>query len=129
SISTYRRQRRGGRGLNGADLKQDDWVEHLFIASTHDYLLVFTNNGHMYWLKVHEIPQAGRAARGKPIVNCVALKPGDQIAALVPVREFADDKCLIFATRQGNVKKTVLSAYGNVRTNGISAINIEESDE
>ena len=114
-ITTYKRQRRGGRGLNGADLKADDWVEHLFIASTHDYVLFFTDTGQLYWLKVHEIPQAGRAARGKPVVNCIAIKPGEQVAALVPVREFADDKCLIFATRQGTVKKTLLSAYGNVR--------------
>jgi DNA gyrase subunit A len=127
--STYRRQRRGGRGLNGADLKADDWVEHLFIASTHDYLLFFTTAGQVYWLKVHEIPQGGRAARGKPIVNCVALKAGEQIAALVPAREFTDDKTLIFATRQGTVKKTVLSAYGNVRSNGICAINIDEGDQ
>jgi DNA gyrase subunit A len=129
SISTYRRQRRGGRGLNGADLKQDDWVEHLFIASTHDYLLVFTNNGHLYWLKVHEIPQAGRAARGKPIVNCIAIKPDERIAALVPVREFSPEQFILFATRQGTVKKTALSEYGNVRTNGIRAINIEGGDE
>jgi DNA gyrase subunit A len=128
-ITTYKRQRRGGRGLNGADLKADDWVEHLFIASTHDYLLFFTNTGQVYWLKVHEIPQAGRAARGKPIVNCIAIKPNEQIAALVPVREFTDDKSLVFATRQGTVKKTVLSAYGNVRATGICAINIESGDE
>jgi DNA gyrase subunit A len=102
SISTYRRQRRGGRGLNGADLKEDDWVEHLFIASTHDYLLVFTNNGQLYWLKVHEIPQAGRAARGKPIVNCISIKPGEQIAALVPVREFSPDQFILFATPPGH---------------------------
>jgi DNA gyrase subunit A len=128
-ITTYKRQRRGGRGLNGADLKADDWVEHLFIASTHDYLMFFSNKGQVYWLKVHEIPQAGRAARGKPVINCIAIKPDEQIAALVPVREFTDDKCLIFATRQGTVKKTVLSAYGNVRTTGICGINIENGDE
>jgi DNA gyrase subunit A len=128
-ITTYKRQRRGGRGLNGADLKADDWVEHLFIASTHDYLMFFSNKGQVYWLKVHEVPQAGRAARGKPVINCIAVKPDEQIAALVPVREFTDDKCLIFATRQGTVKKTVLSAYGNVRSTGICGINIEKGDE
>jgi DNA gyrase subunit A len=128
-ITTYKRQRRGGRGLTGADLKADDWVEHLFIASTHDYLMFFSNKGQVYWLKVHEIPQAGRAARGKPVINCIAVKPDEQIAALVPVREFTDDKCLIFATRQGTVKKTVLSAYGNVRATGICGINIEKGDE
>jgi len=129
SVSTYRRQRRGGRGLNGADLKEDDWVEHLFIASTHDYLLIFTNNGQLYWLKVHEIPQAGRAARGKPIVNCIAIRPGERIAALVPVREFSADQFILFATRQGTVKKTALSEYSNVRNTGIRAINVEEGDE
>ena len=128
-ITTYKRQRRGGRGLNGADLKADDWVEHLFIASTHDYLMFFSNKGQVYWLKVHEIPQAGRAARGKPVVNCIAIKPDEQIAALVPVREFSEDQSLIFATRQGTVKKTVLSAYGNVRATGICGINIEKDDE
>jgi DNA gyrase subunit A len=128
-ITTYKRQRRGGRGLNGADLKADDWVEHLFIASTHDYLMFFSNKGQVYWLKVHEIPQAGRAARGKPVINCIAIRPDEQIAALVPVREFTEDKCLIFATRQGTVKKTVLSAYGNVRATGICGINIEQGDE
>jgi DNA gyrase subunit A len=128
-ITTYKRQRRGGRGLNGADLKADDWVEHLFIASTHDYLMFFSNKGQVYWLKVHEIPQAGRAARGKPVINCIAIKPDEQIAALVPVREFTDGKCLIFATRQGTVKKTVLSAYSNVRSTGICGINIEKGDE
>src|ERR687890_403484 len=81
-ITTYKRQRRGGRGLNGADLKADDWVEHLFIASTHDYVLFFTNAGQLYWLKVREIPQAGGAARGKPVVNCIAIRPDEQIAAL-----------------------------------------------
>ncbi len=128
-ITTYKRQRRGGRGLNGADLKADDWVEHLFIASTHDYLMFFSNRGQVYWLKVHEIPQAGRAARGKPVVNCIAMKPDEQIASLVPVREFTDDQSLIFATRQGTVKKTVLSAYGNVRATGICGINVEKDDE
>ncbi len=128
-VSAYKRQRRGGRGLNGADLKADDWVEHLFIASTHDYLLFFTNTGQVYWLKVHEIPQASRSARGKPVVNCIAIKPNEQVAALVPVREFSEDQCLIFVTRLGTVKKTVLSAYGNVRMNGICAINIEDGDE
>jgi len=129
AVSTYRRQRRGGRGLNGMGTKEDDWVEHLFIASTHDYLMFFTNTGQVYWLKVHEIPQGGRASRGKPVVNCIAIKPDEAVAATVAVREFADDRWLIFATRLGTVKKTVLSAYGNVRSNGINAINIDKGDE
>jgi len=128
-VSTYRRQRRGGRGLNGMGTKEDDWVEHLFIASTHDYVMFFTENGQVYWLKVYDIPHGGRAARGKPIVNCLAIKTDQRIASLVPVRQFADDKYLLFATRQGTVKKTVLSAYGNVRATGINAINIEPGDQ
>jgi DNA gyrase subunit A len=128
-VSSYRKQRRGGRGLTGADLKQDDWVEHLFIASTHDYLMFFTSAGQVYWLKVHEIPQAGRAARGKPVVQCVSIKPDEHIRAFLAVREFADDKSLIFCTRNGTVKKSKLSEYGNVRSVGLRAINIEPDDE
>ena len=129
AVSTYRRQRRGGRGLTGVTHKEEDWVEHLFIASTHDYVMFFTTTGQVYWLKVYDIPQMGRAAKGKPIVNCIAIKPDERIAALVNVREFADDKYLMFATRNGTVKKTVLSAYGNVRSVGLNAINIEDGDE
>ncbi len=128
-VTTYRRQRRGGRGLTGMETKEADWVEHLFIASTHDYLMFFSDHGTVYWLKVHEIPQAGRAARGKPVVNCINIREGERVAALVPVRTFADDEWLMFATRNGTVKKTALSAYGNVRTTGINAINIEAGDE
>ena len=128
-ITTYRRQRRGGRGLTGMDTKEADWVEHLFIASTHDYLLFISDRGTLYWLKVHEIPQAGRAARGKPVVNCINIGEGERIASLVPARTFGDDEWLIFATRKGTVKKTVLSAYGNVRSVGIKAINIDPDDE
>ena len=129
AVSTYRKQRRGGRGLTGATAKEDDWIEHLFIASTHDYVMFFSDKGQVYWLKVHEIPQGGRAARGKPVVQCIAIRPEERIAALVPVREFSDNKWLLFATRNGTVKKTVLSAYGNPRSTGINAINIEPGDE
>ena len=128
-VTTYRRQRRGGRGLNGMGTKEDDWVEHLFIASTHDYVLFFTDQGQVYWLKVYDIPQGGRAARGKPVVNLIQIQPNERIAAFVAVREFTDDRSLVFATRNGMVKKTVLSAYGNPRANGINAINVEEGDE
>ena len=127
--STYRQQNRGGRGLQGMETKDEDWVEHLFLARTHDYLMFFTRTGHCYWLKVHAIPQAGRNARGKPIVNLLALKPEEQVAALVPVREFTDDRYLMFATRKGTVKKTALSAYGHVRVTGVNAINVLEDDE
>ncbi|MEP6590843.1 MAG: DNA gyrase subunit A [Gemmatimonadota bacterium] len=128
-VTTYRRQRRGGRGLTGMDTKETDWVEHLFIASTHDYLMFFSDRGTVYWLKVHEIPQGGRNARGKPVVNCINIREDERIAALVPVRAFGDDEWLMFATRNGTVKKTVMSAYGNVRTVGINAINIADDDE
>jgi DNA gyrase subunit A len=128
-ISTYRRQRRGGRGVTGATAKEDDWIEHLFIASTHDYVLFFSDKGQVYWLKVHEIPQGGRAARGKPVIQTIAIRPDERVTALVPVRTFDDQHWLMFATRQGTVKKTVLSAYGNPRSNGINAINIEKGDE
>jgi DNA gyrase subunit A len=129
AVSTYRKQRRGGRGLTGATAKEDDWIEHLFIASTHDYVMFFTDKGQVYWLKVHEIPQGGRAARGKPVIQCIAIRPDERITALVPVREFDEQHWLMFATRNGTVKRTVLSAYGNPRSNGINAINIEPGDE
>jgi DNA gyrase subunit A len=128
-VDTYRAQRRGGRGLQGMGTKDEDWVEHLFVASTHDYLMIFTRKGQCYWLKVWEIPEGGRHARGKPIVNLLNLSGEEAIAAVVPVREFADDKYLMFCTRKGVVKKTALSAYGNVRAVGLNAINIREGDE
>jgi DNA gyrase subunit A len=128
-VTTYRRQRRGGRGLNGMGTKEDDWVEHLIIASTHDHVLFFTDSGQIYWLKVYDIPQGGRAARGKPVVNLIHVKPNERITAFVSVREFGDDQNLMFATANGMVKKTVLSAYGNPRSTGINAINIEPGDE
>ena len=128
-VSAYRRQRRGGKGVISAMAREDDWVEHLFIASTHDYVMFFTQQGQCYWLKVHEIPQAARAARGKPIISCIAMKPDERLASLVPVREFSEDQYLLFATKQGVVKKTRLSEFGNPRSVGIRAINIEKGDE
>ena len=128
-VATYRRQRRGGRGLNGMGTKEDDWVEHLFVASTHDYILFFTQTGRVYWLKVYDIPQGGRAARGKPIINLLGIQPGEHIAAFVGVREFGDTHFLMFATANGTIKKTRLSAYGNPRSTGINAINIGKGDE
>ncbi len=128
-VDTYRRQARGGRGIAGMDTKEEDWVEHLFLASTHDYLMFFTRRGQCYWLKVHRIPQAGRASRGKPVVNLLNIGQDERVAALVPVREFSDRRYLLFATRDGVVKKTALSAYGNVRSVGINAINIRAGDE
>jgi DNA gyrase subunit A len=128
-IGTYRAQRRGGRGLRGMDTKEEDWVEHLFVASTHDYLMIFTRDGTCYWKKVWEIPVGGRTSRGKPIVNLLNVAEDQQVAAVVPVRDFRDDQYLLFGTRLGVVKKTVLSAYGNVRNVGLNAITINEGDE
>jgi DNA gyrase subunit A len=129
SSTTYRKQRRGGKGLQGSDLKAEDFIEHLFIASTHDYILVFTQDGRCFWLKVHEIPQAGRAAKGKPIVNLINVTPDTVIAAMVPVKKFTDDEFLMFCTRKGLVKKTALSEYSNVRVTGVKGIKVEEGDE
>lgn len=126
---TYRSQARGGRGIAGMATKEEDWVEQVFLASTHDYLMFFTREGQCYWLKVHEIPQGTRISRGKPVVNLINIDSDDRIAALVPVRTFSHDRYLIFATRNGTVKKTVLSAYGNPRRVGLNAINVLEGDE
>ena len=129
SISTYRKQRRGGKGIVGAEFKAEDFVEHLFVASTHDYILCFTQDGRCFWLKVHEIPQAGRAAKGKPIVNLINVTPDTQIKAMVPVKKFTDDEFLLFCTRNGTIKKTALSEYSNVRSTGVKGIKIEDGDE
>ena len=124
----YRQQRRGGRGIAGMGTKEEDWVEHLFLASTHDYLMIFTRRGQIYWLKVYQIPPAGRTARGKPIVNLLRIDKEEEIASIVRVREFTDDRSLMFATQGGQVKKTSLAEYGNVRSTGINAINIRDDD-
>src|SRR3954470_13194052 len=129
SVSAYKKQRRGGRGNNAASMKEEDFVEHLFVASTHDYVLVFTDDGRCFWLKVHEIPQAGRGAKGKPIVNMINVSPETNVSAIQTVRTFPDDQFLLFVTREGTVKKTALSQYSNVRANGIKAIKIEDGDE
>lgn len=128
-IDTYRAQRRGGRGLRGMATKDEDWVEHLFVGSNHDQLMVFTRRGQCYWVKVWRLPQASRASRGKPIVNLLNIESTEEVAAVVPVREFSDDRFLVFSTRNGVIKKSALSAYGNVRSVGLNAINIREGDE
>ena len=128
-VTTYREQRRGGKGRLGMRTHDDDFVEALFLASTHDYLMVFTNFGKVYWLKVHELPQGDAATKGKAIVNIVQLEENEKAVAFHSVREFSEDINLIFATKRGLVKKTTLAAYKNIRTNGIIAINIKENDE
>ena len=127
-IGAYRAQRRGGRGLRGMGTKSEDWVDHVFVASTHDYLVVFSDRGRCHWVKVWGIPQGSRQARGKPIVNLVDLNRGESVASVVAVREFSDDRFLLFCTKNGVVKRTPLSAYGNVRAVGIYAVGVREGD-
>jgi DNA gyrase subunit A len=128
AVSLYRAQRRGGKGKIGMGIKDEDFVETLFIASTHDTLLVFTDAGKVYWLKVHEIPEAGRAAKGKAIVNLLALSSSEKVTATLPVKEFRDDRYIVMATKKGVIKKTELSAYSNPRQGGIIALGLENGD-
>ena len=128
-VSSYRKQRRGGKGVTGAEMREEDFIEHLFIASTHDYMLFFSDKGTVYWLKVHEIPEGGRLSKGKAIINLLSLASGEKISAFVPVREFKENFFLMMATRGGNVKKTVLTAYSNPRKGGIIGIGLEKGDE
>jgi DNA gyrase subunit A len=128
-VSTYSRQGRGGKGRLGATAKNEDFVEHLFIASTHAYLMIFTDDGQVFKIKVHEIPEAAAAARGKAVVNLVQLSSERKLVAVMPVRDFAEEVYLTFVTRQGVIKKSSLSDFQNIRVNGINAINIDEGDE
>ncbi len=128
-LSLYRSQRRGGKGKIGMTTREEDFVEHLFVASTHASILIFTNRGRVHWLKVHEIPQIGAAGKGKNIVNFVELQTEEKVAAFVAVKEFRDDQYVVFCTKKGIVKKTQLSAYGNPRAGGIIGTGIEEGDE
>ena len=128
-LSLYRAQRRGGKGRIGATTKEEDVVEHLFVASTHAYILAFTSRGRMHWIKVYEVPQLGPATRGKAIVNLLNLDPNERVVALASTKDFPEDQYLVFATKLGLIKKTALAAYSNVRSGGIIAINIEEGDE
>ena len=129
ALNTYRTQRRGGRGVQGAMSKEEDFVEHLFIANTHNYMLFFTDKGKCYWLKVYDIPQGGRAARGRAVVNLIGCEPGERVEAFVSVKEFDDEHYIVMSTQNGIVKKTVLSAYGKPRKGGIYAIDIRDGDK
>ena len=129
-ISTYRQQRRGGTGRKGMSTREEDFVERLFVASTHDYMLVFTNTGRVYWLKVYEIPEISAAGKGKAIASLVALQPGENVRALLTVRDLEEEgKFVFFATRSGTVKKTPLKDFSNVMSRGIIAIGIDKEDE
>jgi DNA gyrase subunit A len=127
-VSAYRRQARGGKGVTGAELKEEDYIEHLFIASTHDYLLCFTDKGRVHWLKVYDIPQASRQAKGRAIVNLIDLASGEGLAAFVPVRAFLEDRFLVLVTAGGFIKKTRLSAYSHPRRGGIVGMGLADGD-
>jgi DNA gyrase subunit A len=127
-LAEYRAQRRGGRGKQATGTKEDDFIDHLFIANTHDYILCFSNRGRVYWLKVYNVPQGGRASRGKPIVNLVPLLDHEKITAILPVKEFAEDRFVFMATAQGTVKKTPLSEFSRPRPSGIIAVGLDDGD-
>lgn len=128
-ISLYRAQRRGGKGMTGAKPKEEDFVEHLFVASSHDSFLFFSNKGRVYWKKVHEIPEGGRTSRGKAIVNLLDLKKGERLATILPIRDYEDGKYVVMATKMGLVKKTELKAYSHPRSVGTIGLKIKENDE
>ncbi len=129
-LSTYRQQRRGGIGVTGMDMKDDDYIEHLFVSSTHDYLLFFTNRGKVYRLKVYELPEASRTAKGRALVNLLPLREGERVQSVLATRDFAEGRYLVFATRNGIVKKTEFGAYNTpIKADGIIAINIRDDDE
>lgn len=127
-LADYRSQRRGGRGKQAAAVKEDDFVDHLFIANTHDFILCFSNRGRVYWLKVYEVPQGSRTSRGKPIVNMFPLEEGEKINAILPVKEFSEDRYVFLCTAQGTVKKTPLSEFSNPRKAGIIAVGLDDGD-
>jgi DNA gyrase subunit A len=129
-LSTYRQQRRGGIGVTGMDMKDDDYIEHLFVSSTHDYLLFFTNRGKVYRLKVYELPEASRTAKGRALVNLLPLREGERVQSVLATRDFNEGKYLVFATRKGQIKKTAFQAYNTpIKADGIIAINIRDDDE
>ena len=129
AVSLYKSQHRGGKGKVGMGTKEEDFVEKIFIASTHHYVLIFTNRGKVYWLKVYQIPQGGRAAKGKAVVNLINITPGERMAAILPIRDFAEGKSIVMVTKKGIVKKTELAAFSNPRTGGIIAMSVDEGDD
>lgn len=128
-IGAYRKQKRGGKGATGAEVKEEDFVEHLFVASTKDYLLIFTDKGQVHWLKVYEIPQASKISKGKAIVNLLEIKADGKISSTIPVKDFGEDRYLVMVTKLGLIKKTRLDAYGSPRKGGIIGITLEKDDE
>jgi DNA gyrase subunit A len=128
-LEAYRQQRRGGRGVTGAGKKEDDWIEQLFVASTHDYMLCFTNKGQVHWLKVYRAPEGSRYSKGRPLVNLLALSPDEKVKAIVPVRAFDEGRFIFMATRKGTVKKTSLESFNRPRRGGIRALTISDDDE
>src|SRR6202020_1017921 len=129
-LATYRQQHRGGVGVTGMDTKDDDYIEHLFVTSTHDYLLFFTNRGKIYRLKVYELPEASRTAKGRALVNLLPLRQDERVQSVLSTRDFTEGKYLVFATRKGMVKKTEFLAYNTpINADGIIAINIHDDDE
>jgi len=127
-VAAYQAQRRGGRGRAAARVKDEDFIDQLFIANTHDTLLCFSSRGKAYWLKVYKVPQAGSGSRGRPIVNLLPLEENERINAVLPIKEYADNQHIIFATKQGTVKKTPLSAFSRPRANGIIAVELRKDD-
>lgn len=129
ALDVYRKQGRGGKGVTGSGLKDGDFIEHLFVGITHDYILFFTTKGQVHWLKVYDVPEMGRAAKGRAIANLLSLDSGERVSAMIPVRVFDDEHFLVMATRQGVIKKTMLSAFQHPKKGGIRAINIADGDE
>ena len=127
-ITTYRTQNRGGKGRIGMRTREEDVVNHLFVASTHSYMMIFSDRGRAYWLKVHEIPDVGADGKGKSIANLVQMESGEKLAAMLAVQEFDDQRFIVMGTRKGTIKKTELSAFSNPRAGGIIAMGIEEGD-